>query len=22
MEMRPSWTGLAAGTFDSPSFWF
>ena len=20
--MRPGWTGIAAGTFDSPSFWF
>ena len=22
IEMRPGWTGIAAGTFDSPSFWF
>ena len=20
--MRPGWTGIAAGTFDSPSLWF
>ena len=20
--MRPGWTGIAAGTFDSPYFWF
>ncbi len=22
IEMRPGWTGVAAGTFDAPSFWF
>ena len=22
IKMRPGWTGIAAGTFDSPSFWF
>ena len=22
IEMRPGWTGIAVGTFDSPSFWF